>query len=203
MEWSIYHIREVNNIVICEFKSHKKTIWAYREKKILNDWVEFLNEINFNEKAEKVDIIDLPPSKQVIIRNNDKSELYFIFKSTTNKLMYELSDFYRIGTQPGPWEEKYKKLYLVYEELELNPDLVLKSIRHSLSHSRNYLNNKRTVDTLNQIFGDKKINLKNRKHFILFKEEYKRLKDITSELFIKRIREHITPDKKFEIYYIS
>jgi hypothetical protein len=203
MVWSVDHIRAVNSIVICHFKSHQKKIWAYSEKRNLLDWVEFTNKLDYKEKAEKVDIIDLPPSMLVNIRNEDKNDLFFIFKSTSNKLMYELSESYRIGIQYGPWEEKYKKLFMVYEELESKPDHILKSLRHSLSHARKSLNDKKTIETLIQLFGDKKINLKNRTHFNIFQKEYSKLYNATSELFVNRVLGHITEESKFEIYYIS
>ena len=110
---------------------------------------------------------------------------------------------YRKGTTISSREEKYRNLYQVYEQFSKEPDQELKAIRHSLSHPREKLTSKKTIETLYHLFGAKKINLYKYKHAKVFRAKYKQLKDESEKLLIREILKILPSSPNFlDKYYL-
>ena len=110
---------------------------------------------------------------------------------------------YRKGTTISSREEKYRNLYQVYEQFSEELDPQLKAIRHSLSHPRKKLTSKKTIETLYQLFGDKKMNLYNYKHAKVFRAKIKQLKDTSEKMLIKEILKILPSSPNFlDKYYM-
>lgn len=67
-----------------------------------------------------------------------------------------------------PYATRYMKLYKSLESLTSDIDFEFRIIRHGLSHSPHALSNKKTVETLKNLFGTKYIDLSKGKHLRIF-----------------------------------
>jgi len=118
---------------------------------------------------------------------HSKQSKRIIIRSDRFVILYDLLEAYRKRTRLVSREEKYRNLYQVYEQLSKDQNQELKSIRHSLSHSREKLTSKKTIETLHSLFGDKKMDLRKYKHAKVFREKYKQLKRESESLLVKEI----------------
>jgi len=160
---------------------------------------EYLEEDIVKERPElsKIEVsrntFYFPPSRLMTLRK-DGTEIQVIVRRDRFPILYELIENYHKGLRLVSREEKYKNFYQVYEELSKESDVELKAIRHSLSHSRRKLTDKKTIATLISMFGDVKINLAKHRHAQIFKRNLQRLRQESHRLLVEEILK-IVPDK--------
>lgn len=153
-------------------------------------------------------VFEFPPSREVEIVRPDpninvKRHILVIIRSDRFPVLYELLENYHKGIRLVSREEKYRNLYQVYEALSKEQDQELKSIRHSLSHPREALTSKKTIETLRSLFGDTKINLQTYKHAKVFRKRLRLLKNETQKLLIKEMLERLPSSPNLlDKYYI-
>lgn len=123
-----------------------------------------------------------------------KATINAIVRRDRLPVLFELLETYCKALRLVSREEKYRKLYQIYEELSTEIDMELKAIRHSLSHSRRKLTDKKTTATLISMFGDVKVNLETYRHAQVFKKKLERLKQETHRLLVEEIL-RILPEK--------
>jgi len=202
-EWTVTNIHEVRSIVTFYFDDIPTSIITSCTTLNIEHEIDFYRNYLLKRKEREFKIAKLPISLQIHLENSENESLIIIFRSTTNKLMYELSDNFRISNSEGVIEERYKKAYLIYEELSHNQDSELKAIRHSLSHSRGSLTHKPTIEILIKLFGDKKLDLNNKKHKEILKKKLFELLDNVKSLYIAEVFKYIDISEKIGNYYLN
>lgn len=200
-EWKIYHIypSSVNKALRKQYEDGYVRVQTVESSMALSDSVlgwfeeqddEFLKE--YHGRLVKREVHEFPVARAITlakgkIHTESSQSMSIIIKRDRYLSLYDLLEAYRKGTQLVSREEKYRNLYQIYEQLAEEQDQELKAIRHSLSHPRRTLTSKRTVETLQSLFGDTKINLQKYKHAKIFREKYRQLKDESETLLIEEI----------------
>jgi hypothetical protein len=161
-----------------------------------------------NEELEKMHgrlikrkVFNFPFSREVELINEYRLKkghtILTIIRSDRFPLLYELLESYHKGIRLVSREEKYRNLYLIYEQFEKEQNEELKAIRHSISHSRKKLTDKRTTEILRSLFGDEKIDLKKYKHAKIFRKKLIILRHESEILLIKEILKTLPPKPNF------
>lgn len=129
-------------------------------------------------------------------------EIQIIIRSDIYPNLYEILNYYQKGYNLVSRKERYRNLYLAYEQLTQQIELPFRAIRHSLSHSRSKLTDEKVVKYLINNFGDVKLNLdkysNNKKFYCVFRMMGQKCE----HLILKKMLELI-PDKPnlFNKYY--
>ena len=115
-------------------------------------------------------ILGIPLSRGVQLVQGDHVINVLILKDRFS-LLCELLENFGKGKRLVSREEKYRNFYQVFEALSREPDPELRAIRHSLSHTRKKLTDKKTSLILLSLFGDLKIDLTKYKHAKIFRKK--------------------------------
>jgi hypothetical protein len=201
-EWTVTNIHVVRSLATFYFDDIPTSMVTSCTSGSIDSEIDFYRNYVFKRKEREFKIAKLPISMQIHLENSESESLIIIFRSTTNKLMYELSDNFRICNSPGVIEERFKKAYVIYEELSNNQDSELKDIRHSLSHSSSHLTHQPTIEILLKMFGDKKLNLNSKKHKEILKKKLIELLDNVKALYIREVFKYLDKSKKIGNYYL-
>lgn len=214
-EFKIASIFDTNKVLRKQFEDGYLFLDTVHSSIDMSDSSQALHEEYQDEYLQKKhgnlvdrEIFEFPLARRVeMIRtdpySNIKRRVLIIIRSDRYPLLYELLETYHKGTRLTSREEKYRILYQVYEQLSKEQNQKLKSIRHSLSHPREKLTHKKTIETMHSLFGDTKINLAKYRHAKVFREKLKQLKDESEKLLIKEILKIIPSSPNFlDRYYM-
>lgn len=87
----------------------------------------------------------------------------------------------------GPRKDRFLTLYQIYEGLTKEGNVNLRSIRNGLSHNQRKLNNKKTLEVLNNLFDSQHIDLSNKKHELVFYQYFLDLLKETDGLIYQKL----------------
>jgi hypothetical protein len=214
-EWKIVRIFDTNKVLKKEFADGYTFLDTVHSSVDMSDSVQNSHEEYQDEYLQKKhgklvyrELCEFPLAREVeLMRGKPHSENkhchWVIIRSDRFPILYELLESYHKGIRLVSREEKYRNLYQVYEQLSKEQNQELKSIRHSRSHSRKKLTDKKTAETLHSLFGDTKINLAKYKHAKIFRQKLKLLKSKSEILLIEEILKILPLTPNFlGVYYM-
>lgn len=212
--WKIADIFETNKALKKQFEDGAIFVELVSSSIDMADDLQVMDEEYKNnyyqEKHGKLvsrEVVTFPFARKVTLLPEGKwsrsEKISVIVRSDRFPILCELLGNYYKGVHIASREERYRNLYQIYECLSEEQDTELKSIRHSLSHSRKKMTNKTTVEILEALFGDVKINLSIYKHAKVFRKKMELLKDKSEKLLIKEILKILPSEKNFfDEYYM-
>ena len=190
---SIRHIRDVRTLVKEIYPTYF-TLYFYSETRGIKDTLEFERELYKKNPPLSIEIIKYPKSKEVLLDLKDKeTPEHVIVQSSTNKRLYSLLAHFRNGRTGYQWNNKFdrfRNLYLVYEELEMKREYKFTAIRHAISHPRL---TQKVKDEIGILFSAEMIDLTKRRHVQILKKIHEELIDVTEQLLIKQLLSQISP----------
>jgi len=206
--WKIADIFDTNKALKKQFEDGSIFVELVHSSIDMSDALQVMDEQYkdnyYQEKHGKLvsrEVITFPFARKVTLLPNgnwsQSEKISVIVRSDRFPILCELLGNYYKGVQIASREERYRNLYQVYECLSEEKDNELKSIRHSLSHSRKKMTSKTTVEILHSLFGDIKINLSNYKHAKVFRKKLELLRDKSEKLMVKEILKILPSDKNF------
>jgi len=213
-EWKITRIFDTNKVLRKEFEDGYTFVDTVHSSIDMSDPIQALGEEYQDEylqrkhgKLVKREVFEFPFAREVELmrgppHSKTEQHMLIIIRSDRFPRLYELLEAHHKGIRLVSREEKYRNLYQVYEQLSKEQNQELKSIRHSLSHSRKKLTDKKTVETLRSLFGDTKINLMKYKHAKVFCEKLIQLKGESEFLLIKEILKTLPSSPNLGEYYM-
>jgi len=140
--------------------------------------------------------------KDYYYRQASEKDLKVIIQRDFYPTLYEVLGYYYNSYNLVGRIERYRNLYLAYEQLTDNVEFHIRAIRHSFSHSRVKLTNKKVREFLIENFGDVKINLKKYSHRTIFLKTLRELGIKCESIIVDKIL-RIIPDTPnlWEKYY--
>jgi len=206
----IKSIFPTNSIVEAKIKDHTfiRCFYLGTPQEDIEFYYSYYNDI------KDININWIPPSNLVYLSKKKykkwgdreyyqyEGEIQLIIRSDIYPNLYEILHYYQKGYNLVSRMERYRNLYLAYEQLTQEIELPFRAIRHSLSHSRNKLTDKKVVNYLITNFGDIKINLNkysnNKKFYCVFR----RMGENCEHILLMKLLE-IIPEKPnlFGKYY--
>ncbi len=182
--YSISHIRDIRSLIEIRYLDGREEVLELREIKNLKERIDFERE--FRPTFEVIRIHKFPHSKRVNILNKKSGVVKILFiKEDTSTEFYDLLEKFSFGAYINGRETKFKNVFLVYEALEKSPEYKFVAVRHAISHPK--LTKDKTIITLKSLFGTERIDLKKRKHNLIFRNIYFELENKVHELLVHEI----------------
>lgn len=167
----ILHVLNIRTLVLITNSTGYGAVVEISESRNFQGWIE--TELEMYRKHTKTEwsvdrIYKLPHSKRVnFIDPTTGENLRLIAQSTTSPRLYDFLDKFSFGSYVNGREQKYKNLYLVYEGLVKNRNQKFSSVRHVISHPE--LTNLEAREVIESLFGSVRIDLKKKKHNLIFR----------------------------------
>ena len=193
---SIYQIRDVRTLVEKIYPSQSEFSFFY-ETRSINHTLEFEQELYKLPKPKEVKITKYPKSKEVKLHFKSEDALgYIVVQSTSNENLYSLLGYYMTGRQGYRSNNKFdrfRNLYLVYEDLEQNKEYKFTAVRHAISHPRL---TQKVENEIMALFKNAKIDISNRRHAKILEKLHEELLKKTEKLLMENLISKINTSTK-------
>ena len=213
--WKITRIFDTNKVLKKQFEDGSIFVELVHSSVSMSDSIQAMHEKYSDEYRQKEhgklvsrEVITFPLAREVTLLAKgtcfeSKRRISVIVRNDRFPILYELLESHHKGVRLVSREEKYRNLHQVYEHFSEKQDIELKSIRHSLSHTRKKMTDKKTTEILHSLFGDTKIDLSNCKHAKVFQKKLELLRGESEKLVIKEILKIMPSSKNFlGVYYM-
>lgn len=188
LEIGIYHILDVKTLI--EKIYPNGSVFEFRhERRSAIDSVKFYLKLEKLPMPEEIKATNFPNSKLVVLHHrHNQRKTWIVIRNTTHKELYFLLQYFQTGYQGYKYNNKfdrYRSLYLAYENLVRQKRYKFVAVRHALSHAK--LDNTKAVKTLLELFNDEKIDINKRKHAKILTNIHEELLKDTELALVKLI----------------